>query len=179
MQVAGVAGGAVPVGTHVVVPGDFSAAAFFIAGACLVPGSDLTIEQVGMNPTRTAALEAFRSMGARIDVTDSAELAGEPVATLRVRHTPGLRAVSMDGGLAARAIDELPVLLAVSACLPGRTRLRGAAELRVKESDRIEAVRAGLEAVGIHAQARARTAWTPMARVRRVAWSQAIVTTAS
>lgn len=149
----GIAGPAALAGRRVAVPGDFSAAAFFIAGACLAPGSDLTIERVGINPTRIAALEAFRAMGARIDITNTEALCGEPTATLRVRYTPGLHAVSIDAELAARAIDELPVLLAVSACLPGFTRLRGAAELRVKESDRIAAVQAGLEAVGIPARA--------------------------
>lgn len=153
MHAVGVTGPATLAGRRVVVPGDFSAAAFFIAGACLAPGSDLTIERVGINPTRIAALEVFRAMGALIDITGTEELCGEPTATLRVRYTPGLRAVSMDAELAARAIDELPVLLAVSACLPGATRLRGAAELRVKESDRIAAVQAGLEAVGIPARA--------------------------
>ena len=148
-----VQGGTVLTGTHIEVPGDFSAAAFFLAGACLVPGSDLCIEGVGVNPTRTAALEVLRAMGAHVEVANREERFGEPTATLRVRHVNGLRPMVIEPELAARAIDELPVLLAVSASLQGHTRLRGAAELRCKESDRIQAVQDGLAALGIHARA--------------------------
>ena len=135
------------------VPGDFSQAVFFIAGACLAPGSDLLIEQVGMNPSRIAALEVFRAMGADIEVQAEAMLSAEPIMTLRVRHTTGLRAASIAGELAARAIDELPMLIALSACLPGCTRLRDATELRAKESDRLQSLQEGLQAVGIRVKA--------------------------
>ncbi len=134
------------------VPGDFSQAVFFIAGACLAPGSELRIERVGMNPSRTAALEVFRAMGAAIEMEGEAVLSGEPIMTLRVRHTTGLHAASIAGELAARAIDELPMLIALSACLPGCTRLRDATALRTKESDRLQSLQEGLQAVGIRVE---------------------------
>jgi len=134
-------------GVEVRVPGDLSSAAFFLVAASLVPGSELAVTGVGLNPTRTGVLEILRMMGARLDVQDVREEGGEPVGTVSVRATP-LRGAVIDGALIPRAIDELPVL-AVAGCLAeGETVIRDAAELRVKESDRVEALARELGRLG-------------------------------
>ncbi|GGZ55954.1 3-phosphoshikimate 1-carboxyvinyltransferase [Lysobacter xinjiangensis] len=130
------------------VPSDFSSAAFFIVAACVVPGSDLVIEGVGMNPRRTGLLDALRLMGADIEVGSPREEGGEPVADLRVRASE-LRAIEVPAEVVPDMIDEFPALFAAAACATGTTVVRGAEELRVKESDRIAAMATALRALGI------------------------------
>ncbi len=131
------------------VPGDFSSAAFFIvAGLLGAGGTGLTIENVGMNPTRTGLLEVLRSMGGEIEVLNPRTSGAEPVADLLVRAS-ALRGVRVPAELVPLAIDELPVLFIAAACARGETLISGAEELRVKESDRIAAMSAGLTALGV------------------------------
>jgi 3-phosphoshikimate 1-carboxyvinyltransferase len=133
------------------VPADFSSAAFFIVAATLIPGSELCIEAVGMNPRRTGLIEALRLMGADIREEGRREQGGEPVADLVVRHAP-LHGIEVPVELVPDMIDEFPVLFVAAACAKGRTVVRGAAELRVKESDRIATMAAGLRALGIEVE---------------------------
>ena len=132
------------------VPGDLSSAAFLLVAAAVLPGSDVTVEQVGLNPTRTGVLDALRAMGANIDVMQTAEAMGEPVGRVRVRFAGPLRATKIAGELALRAIDEIPALAVACALAEGRSEFGDVGELRVKESDRIaciarELLRAGIE----------------------------------
>jgi len=129
------------------VPGDLSSAAFFLVAAALSEGSSLTVEGVGVNPTRTGLLDCLRAMGARVEVVGEREEGGEPTAELVVTGG-GLGGIEIGGGLMVRAIDEFPIL-AVAACFAdGETVFRDAAELRVKESDRIAAMAAAIRAIG-------------------------------
>jgi 3-phosphoshikimate 1-carboxyvinyltransferase len=131
------------------VPGDFSSAAFFIvAGLLGAAPAGLTIQNVGLNPTRTGLLDILRSMGANIEVLKPRDSGAEPVADLLVRAS-ALRGVAVPAELVPLAIDELPVLFIAAACAAGETVITGAEELRVKESDRIAAMSAGLEALGV------------------------------
>jgi 3-phosphoshikimate 1-carboxyvinyltransferase len=132
------------------VPADISSAAFFLAGACIAPGSDLILEHVGMNPTRTGVIDILQQMGAAIDVTNRHEVGGEPVADLHVRAAE-LRGIEIDPALVPLAIDEFPAVFVAAACARGRTVLTGAEELRVKESDRIQVMADGLQQLGIEA----------------------------
>jgi 3-phosphoshikimate 1-carboxyvinyltransferase len=132
------------------VPADISSAAFFLAGASIAPGSDLVLEHVGMNPTRTGVIDILQQMGASIEVTNRHEVGGEPVADLRVRAAE-LRGIEIDPALVPLAIDEFPAVFVAAACARGRTVLTGAAELRVKESDRIQVMADGLQQLGIDA----------------------------
>lgn len=134
-----VAGGQTLRGAEVVLPGDPSSAAFLIAAALLVPDSEIRIRDVGMNPTRTGFLAIVERMGARIVVEQSRDVAGEPRADLVVRHGT-LRAATVDADEVPATIDELPVLAVLAAFASGETRIRGAQELRVKESDRVAAL---------------------------------------
>jgi 3-phosphoshikimate 1-carboxyvinyltransferase len=134
--------------TPVVVPADFSSAAFFVVAATLVPGSDLILRGVGINPRRTGLLQALGLMGAEISVLDARHEGGEPVADLHVRHAR-LTGIDVPVELVPDMIDEFPILFVAAAAAAGRTRIRGAAELRVKESDRIAVMAAGLRALGI------------------------------
>ena len=129
------------------VPGDPSSAAFFIVAALLVPGSDLVIENVGLNPTRAGLVALLRAMGGSIEELDPREVGGEPVADLRVRHSP-LTGIDVDPALAPSMIDEFPVLFVAAALATGRTVTSGLDELRVKESDRLAVMRAALELAG-------------------------------
>ena len=133
------------------IPADISSAAFFIAGACMAPGSDVTLTNVGMNPTRTGALAVLERMGADIKALHPRMSGGEPVADLRVRYRP-LHGIDIPQSLVPLAIDEFPSLMVVAATARGRTQLRGARELRVKESDRIAALAKGLSAIGVQTQ---------------------------
>jgi len=133
---------------HIVVPGDPSSAGFWMVAASIVPGSDITIANVCMNPTRTGLIQALKMMGASIEAVDSREVGGEPVADLRVRHAP-LKAIEVPPELAPSMIDEYPILFVAASVAEGRTVARGAHELRVKESDRIATMRAALEANGV------------------------------
>jgi 3-phosphoshikimate 1-carboxyvinyltransferase len=130
------------------VPADFSSAAFFIVAATLIPESELRIEAVGMNPRRTGLLAALRAMGADIREDNVREQGGEPVADLIVCHAP-LHGIEVPVEIVPDMIDEFPALFIAAACATGRTVIRGAAELRVKESDRIATMAAGLRALGI------------------------------
>lgn len=130
------------------VPADISSAAFFLVSASLAPGSDVLLEAVGINPTRAAVVEILNMMGADITLENQRELAGEPVADLRVRYAP-LHGITIPEALVPIAIDEFPAILVAAATAEGTTELRGAAELRVKESDRIQSVAEGLTALGI------------------------------
>jgi len=134
--------------TDVVVPADFSSAAFFLVAASLVPGSDLLLRDVGINPRRTGLLDALRLMGADITAENPRELGGEAVADLRVRHAP-LRGIAVPEALVPDMIDEFPILFVAAAAASGTTRISGAAELRVKESDRIAVMARGLRALGV------------------------------
>ncbi|MEA1085768.1 3-phosphoshikimate 1-carboxyvinyltransferase [Sphingomonas sp. CD22] len=132
----------------ITVPGDPSSAAFWLVAASIVPGSDLVVRNVGLNVTRTGLIAALRLMGADITEIDRREVGGEPVADLRVRHA-ALTAIDVPPDLAPSMIDEYPVLFVAAAFAKGRTVARGAHELRVKESDRIAAMKAALEACGV------------------------------
>lgn len=146
---AAVVGPAQPRGGRVVVPGDFSSAAFFIVAGLLAAGDQpLELRGVGLNPTRTGLLEILRQMGGRIEISRLREECGEPVGDLRVWRSE-LRGIDVPPALVPLAIDEFPALFVAAALALGTTRVRGAAELRVKESDRIAVMARGLEAVGI------------------------------
>lgn len=132
----------------IVVPGDPSSAGFWLVAASIVPGADIVVRNVCMNPTRTGLITALRLMGADIAEVDARIVGGEPVADLRVRHAP-LRAITVPADLAPSMIDEYPVLFVAAALAEGRTVARGAHELRVKESDRIAAMRDALAANGV------------------------------
>jgi len=133
----------------IIVPGDFSSAAFFIvAGLLAAPAEGLLIQNVGLNPTRTGLVSILRRMGANIEILDPRESGAEPVADLRVFASP-LRGIRVPEELVSLAIDELPVLFIAAACAEGETWITGAEELRVKESDRIAAMSAGLTALGV------------------------------
>ena len=136
---------------RVIVPADISSAAFFLVGASIAPGSDLLLEQVGMNPTRTGVIEILRRMGASIEVESEGEFGGEPVADLRVRGAE-LHGIDVPEPLVPSAIDEFPALFVAAACAQGVTRVTGAAELRVKESDRIGTMVDGLRQLGVDAE---------------------------
>ncbi|PSB21623.1 3-phosphoshikimate 1-carboxyvinyltransferase [Phormidesmis priestleyi ULC007] len=134
-------------GQTVIVPGDISSAAFWLVAGAIVPGSDLTIENVGVNPTRTGVLEALAQMGADIALENQREVAGEPVADLRVRHSK-LKACTIAGDLIPRLIDEIPILAVAATFAEGTTVIRDAEELRVKESDRITITATQLNLMG-------------------------------
>ena len=133
--------------TALQVPGDISSAAFFLVGASIAPDSDVILRGVGINPTRTGAIDILRGMGADIEITNAVQAGAEPVADIRVRHAP-LQGIEIAAADIPRAIDEFPALFIAAACAEGRTVLRGAAELRVKESDRIAAMAEGLATLG-------------------------------
>ena len=135
-------------GREIVVPGDISSAAFFIVAALIVPGSELLIRGVGVNPTRTGCIDILKAMGASIDMLDQRDLSGEPVADLLVRSSR-LQGIEIVGDVVPRAIDEFPVISVAAACAEGRTVIRDAHELRVKETDRIAAMAANLRKAGV------------------------------
>ena len=132
---------------NIIVPGDPSSAAFFIVAALIVPGSDITITNVGMNPTRAGLIEVLRQMGGDIERIDPREVGGEPVADLRVRHS-ALKGIEVDPTIAPSMIDEFPILFVAAALAQGRTTTTGLDELRVKESDRLAVMATGLTAIG-------------------------------
>jgi 3-phosphoshikimate 1-carboxyvinyltransferase len=142
-----VTGQATLTGQTVIVPGDISSAAFWLVAGAIVPGSDLTIENVGINPTRTGVLEILEQMGADITIENSREVAGEPVADLRVRHSR-LKACEISGDVIPRLIDEIPILAVASVFAEGTTIIKDAEELRVKESDRITVMATQLNQMG-------------------------------
>lgn len=137
--------------TSIDVPADISSAAFFMVGAAIAAGSDLVLEHVGINPTRTGVINILRQMGADISLLNAREVGGEPVADIRVRAAP-LRGIRIPEEQVPLAIDEFPALFIAAACAEGETILSGAEELRVKESDRIQVMADGMAALGIAAQ---------------------------
>ena len=141
-------GGGTLTATDIDIPADVSSAAFFLVGASIAPGSDLILEHVGINPTRDGVITILREMGADIEVISERSVGGEPVADIRVRYAP-LRGIEIPIEEVPLAIDELPVILVAAACAEGVTVLRGAEELRVKESDRIASMADGLNQLGI------------------------------
>ena len=133
----------------IAVPRDPSSAAFAVCAALIVPGSDVLVPRIGLNPTRAGLFETLREMGADLTYEDEGEEGGEPVADLRARFSPDMRGVEVPPGRAASMIDEYPILSVVAANAAGTTVMRGVAELRVKECDRIAAMAAGLRACGV------------------------------
>lgn len=142
--------GGVLTATAIDVPADISSAAFFMVGASIASGSDVTLEHIGVNPTRNGVITILRLMGADIELLNEREIGGEPVADIRVRARP-LRGVHIPVQQVPLAIDEFPALFIAAACASGRTVLTGAEELRVKESDRIQVMAEGLQQLGIAA----------------------------
>ena len=129
------------------VPADISSAAFFLVGAAIVPGSDILVRNVGVNPTRTGILDVLSAMGANVMLENQREQAGEPVADIRVRHAR-LKAMELGGDMIPRAIDELPIIAVAASYAEGTTVIRDAAELRLKESDRIATTVSELRKMG-------------------------------
>ncbi|MHC4944972.1 MAG: 3-phosphoshikimate 1-carboxyvinyltransferase [Planctomycetota bacterium] len=148
-----VPGGATPDAIHVPVPGDLSSALFFIAAAAIIPGSEVLLPGVGINPTRTGALAVLERMGAMIALEDVRGAAGEPIADIRV-ISHDLKGVEIAGDIIPRLIDELPVLAVVATRSEGETCVRDAQELRFKESDRIDAVVQNLSRLGADIEAK-------------------------
>lgn len=138
--------------TNIDVPSDISSSAFFMVGASIAEGSDLTLEHVGINPTRTGVIDILKLMGADITLSNHKEVGGEPVADIRIRSAQ-LKGIHIPEELVPLAIDEFPVLFVAAACAEGETVLTGAEELRVKESDRIQVMADGLNNCGIDAKA--------------------------
>jgi 3-phosphoshikimate 1-carboxyvinyltransferase len=134
-------------GQTIIVPGDISSAAFWLVAGAITPGSDLVVENVGINPTRTGILEALQAMGADITLLDEREVTGEPVADLRVRYGP-LKAADFRGDLIPRMIDEIPILAVAALFAEGTTVIKDAEELRVKECDRITVMAQQLTRMG-------------------------------
>ncbi len=144
-------GGGRLIGAEIDVPADISSAAFFLVGASIAKGSDILLEHVGINPTRTGVLNILRLMGANISIINKRFAGGEPVADLRVRSAQ-LRGIVIPLDQVPLAIDEFPAIFIAAACAEGETILSGAEELRVKESDRIQVMADGLRALGIDAR---------------------------
>jgi 3-phosphoshikimate 1-carboxyvinyltransferase len=131
------------------VPGDISSAVFMLAAAAITPGSDVTVRGVGLNPTRTGFLRCLEAMGADVSITNEAAHKTEPVGDIQLKYRRGLQGIDVPESLVPDMIDELPLLMALAATASGMTRIRGAAELRVKESDRIAVMAAGLQGLGV------------------------------
>ncbi|MCW8039739.1 MULTISPECIES: bifunctional prephenate dehydrogenase/3-phosphoshikimate 1-carboxyvinyltransferase [Acinetobacter] len=142
-------GGGKLTATDIQVPSDISSAAFFMVGAAINEGSDVTLEAVGINPTRTGVIEILKQMGADLTVENERIAGGEPIADIRIRGTRTLKGIHMPEDQVPLAIDEFPALFIAAACAEGQTILTGAAELRVKESDRIQVMADGLKIMGI------------------------------
>jgi 3-phosphoshikimate 1-carboxyvinyltransferase len=147
-QGAAVSGGREMEGREIVVPGDISSAAFFMVAALIVPGSELLIRGVGVNPTRTGIIDILLAMGGDIQLLNRREVSGEPVADLLVRSS-SLKGIEIGGDVVPRAIDEFPVVGIAAALAEGTTTIHDARELRVKETDRIAASAANLRQAGV------------------------------
>jgi 3-phosphoshikimate 1-carboxyvinyltransferase len=146
-----ISGGNVLRPQEITVPGDFSSAAFFIAAGAIVPGSKIVIKNTGVNPTRTGLLDILVKMGADITLKNRHEVSGEPVADISVRHTR-LSGIEVGESMILKAIDEFPVLCVAASCASGITRITGARELRVKESDRISSMSKELGKIGVETE---------------------------
>lgn len=138
-------------GTDIDIPADISSATFFMVAAAICPGSDITLTHVGINPTRIGVVNILRLMGANLSLENEREVGGEPVADIRVQYAP-LKGIQIPEDQVPLAIDEFPALLIAAACAEGKTVLTGAEELRVKETDRIQAMADGLTALGIECE---------------------------
>ena len=149
---ATLSGGGRLTATRIDVPADISSSAFFMVAAAIVPGSDITLRHVGVNPTRVGVINILRQMGANIELFNRTQVGDEPVADIRVRYAP-LKGIEIPEDQVPLAIDEFPVLFIAAACAEGTTVLTGAEELRVKESDRIQSMADGLVTLGIDAVA--------------------------
>ncbi|HEU5399197.1 MAG TPA: 3-phosphoshikimate 1-carboxyvinyltransferase [Gammaproteobacteria bacterium] len=148
----GIHGGGTLLATQVEVPADLSSAAFFLAAAAMTPGSRLTLENVGVNPTRDGIIQLLKRMGAEIRLENPRQLGAEPVADIEVEGTR-LQAIDIGPEEVVLAIDDIPALLIAAAAARGTTRVRGAGELRVKESDRLQAMQEGLATLGVPVEA--------------------------
>jgi len=146
-----VEGGGRLTATEIDVPADISSAAFFMVGASIAEGSDITLQHVGMNPTRTGVIDILKLMGADITLSNEREVGGEPVADIRVRSAQ-LKGIQIPEALVPLAIDEFPAIFVAAACAKGETVLTGAEELRVKESNRIAVMADGLKILGVSAE---------------------------
>ncbi len=146
-----VAGGGHLTATRLDIPADISSAAFFIVGASITDGADITLKHVGINPTRIGVINILRQMGANIELKNEQQVGREPVADIRV-HGAKLKGINIPEEQVPLAIDEFPAIFVAAACAEGETVLTGARELRVKESDRIQVMADGLQILGIHAQ---------------------------
>ena len=144
-------GGGKLTASNIVVPADISSAAFFMVGASIAEGSDILLKDVGINPTRDGVINILRLMGANIDIVNAREVCGEPVADIRVRSAK-LKGIDIPEEQVPLAIDEFPAIFVAAACATGITRLTGAEELRVKESDRIQVMADGLQILGVSAE---------------------------
>lgn len=138
---------------NIAVPGDFSSAAFLIVAALIVPGSEITLEEIGQNPTRTGLIKALQAMGADIIITNHKMQYGEPVGNVTVRHSP-LKSSTIDGPLVVQMIDEFPIFAIAASCAEGQTVVRDASELRYKETDRIHSICKNLSSRGVDIQER-------------------------
>lgn len=147
-------GGQILKACDIEVPADISSAAFFLVAASIAPQSEVILQHVGINPTRTGVIEILKLMGADITLLNERVIGGEPVADICVRSA-ALKGIKIPESLVPLAIDEFPVLFIAAACAEGETELSGAEELRVKESDRIQVMADGLTALGIRAEAKA------------------------
>jgi len=134
------------------LPGDVSSAAFLVVAGLLVPGSDLWLREVGLNPTRTGLPDALQRMGAHLTIHPTGHRLGEPLGDIHVRYTPRLQGITIQGDLVVRMIDEFPAFAVAAACAQGVTTVHGAAELRHKESDRIAALAAELRRLGVRVE---------------------------
>ncbi|MDD7739142.1 MAG: 3-phosphoshikimate 1-carboxyvinyltransferase [Lachnospiraceae bacterium] len=136
-------------GSQIFVPGDISSAAYFIAAALMVPGSEILLQNVGINPTRDGMLRVCKAFGADIELLNVSTSGGEPVADLLVRYTPSLKGTVIEGELIPTLIDEIPVIAVLAATAQGTTVIRNAEELKVKESNRLDVMVKGLSAMGV------------------------------
>lgn len=144
-------GGGKLIATDIDVPADISSATFFMVGAVIAPGSDITLKHVGINPTRIGVINILKAMGGQLELLNERVIGGEPVADIRVRSSK-LKGINIPEDQVPLAIDEFPALFVAAACAEGETVLTGAEELRVKESDRIQVMADGLQALGVDAQ---------------------------
>lgn len=147
-----VEGGSQLIACRFAVPADISSAVFALAAAAMTPGSDVLVRQVGLNPTRTGFLRCLEAMGADVTITNQSAQSTEPVGDIRVVFNGALKAIDVPESLVPDMIDELPLLMALAVTASGVTRIRGAAELRVKESDRIAVMATGLRKLGVKLQ---------------------------
>ncbi|WP_320664236.1 3-phosphoshikimate 1-carboxyvinyltransferase [Prochlorococcus sp. MIT 1223] len=135
-------------GQSIVVPGDISSAAFWLVGGAIIPGSKITIENVGLNPTRTGIIEIMKRMGATFELINQKDIAGEPVGDIVVEHNKQLKPFNIDGEIIPRLVDEIPILTVAACFCDGVSKISGASELRIKETDRLKVITRQLAAMG-------------------------------